>query len=212
MLTHRHSKISGDTLIEVLFATATFSLIAVGGIAIMNKGTAASERALEITLVRNEIDSQAETLRFLNAAYIAAYQTGISNYESQPPAQEWQLMHNSIVSTAASSTTSFGASGSTCPTIPDGSFILNTKKATFIAPASGKFAKADTFSQVTYDASSQLTKAYGIWIEAIRSTTSSDANQADAGYIDFHINACWYSAGQVEPVTIGTIVRLYEPR
>lgn len=200
----------GDTLIEVLFATATFSLVAVGGIAIMNKGTAASQRALEITLVRNEIDAQAETLRFLNASYIAAYQPGVSNYDM--PAQEWKIMHDDIVSTNASSATSFGSNGISCPTLPNGSFIFNTKKAKFISSASGKFASAETYSKVAYDASGQLTNAYGIWIEAVRSETSGDINQSDAGYIDFHINACWYSSGQVQPVTIGTIVRLYEPR
>lgn len=212
MLVRRLSKIKGDTLIEVLFATATFSLVAVGGIAIMNKGTAASQRALEITLVRNEIDSQASVLRFLNASYIAAYQSGVSDYGAGTPAQEWQAMHDSIVSMGATSATSFGASGSTCPTIPASGFILNTRKATFITPASGKFSDADTFSKVIYDQANQLTSASGIWIEAVRSTSSGDEKQADAGYIDFHINACWYSAGQTQPVTIGTIVRLYEPR
>lgn len=206
------SKVRGDTLIEVLFATATFSLVAVGGIAIMNKGTAASQRALEITLVRNEIDSQAATLRFLNASYIAAYQSGRSDYGVGTPAQEWQTMHNSIVSTGATSATSFGTSDSICPTIPASSFILNTRKATFIPPSSGKFSDADTFSKVIYDQADQLTSASGIWIEAVRSTLSGDAKQADAGYIDFNINACWYSTGQAQPVTIGTIVRLYEPR
>jgi len=212
MLARRFLKSRGDTLIEVLFATATFSLVAVGGIAIMNKGTAASQRALEITLVRNEIDSQAETLRFLNASYIAAYQPGVSNYGSDTPAQEWKTMHDNIVATNASSATSFGSNGTSCPTLPKGSFILNTRKAKFVSSISGKFADADTYSKVAYDASSQLINTYGIWIEAVRSTTSGDVNQADAGYIDFYINACWYSSGQVQPVTIGTIVRLYEPR
>ena len=49
-------------------------------------------------------------------------------------------------------------------------------------------------------------------IEAIRSKTIRENNQANAGYIDFHIRACWDSPGQSVPVTIGTIVRLYEPR
>lgn len=205
-------KSRGDTLIEVLFATATFSLVAVGGIAIMNKGTAASQRALEITLVRNEIDSQAETLRFLNASYIAAYQPSINDYGADTPAQEWKTMHDNIVSTNTSSATSFGADGVSCPTLPKGSFIFDTKKAKFISSASGKFFDADDYSKLIYDTSSQLVGAYGIWIEAVRSTTSDDIKQADAGYIDFYINACWYSSGQVQPVTIGTIVRLYEPR
>lgn len=212
MLGFRLNKSRGDTLIEVLFATATFSLVAVGGIAIMNKGTAASQRALEITLVRNEIDAQAETLRFLNASYIAAYQSGVSNYGTDTPAQEWKVMHDDIITTNASSATSFGSDGTSCPTLPKGSFIFNTQKAKFISSTSGKFTNAENYSKVAYDTGGQMTNAYGIWIEAVRSTTSGDLNQADAGYIDFYINACWYSSGQAQPVTIGTIVRLYEPR
>lgn len=212
MLVYNCQKIRGDTLIEVLFATAIFSLIAVGGLSIMNQGTAASQRALEITLVRNEIDAQAETLRFLNASYIAAYQPGVNSYLANTPAGQWQLMHNSIIATGASSASPFGAVGLSCQSLPQGSYILNTKNATFIQPASGKLRQAQTFSQVVYDVSGQVSSADGIWIEAVRSTSSGNPNQAKAGYIDFNIRACWDSPGQSAPVTIGTIVRLYEPR
>lgn len=49
----------GDTLIEVLFAFSILSLVIVGAMTIMNQGTLASQRSLETTLVREEIDSQA---------------------------------------------------------------------------------------------------------------------------------------------------------
>lgn len=212
MLISNYRKYRGDTLIEVLFATAVFSLIAVGGLSIMNQGTAASQRALEITLVRNEIDSQAETLRFLNASYIAAYRSGVNNYPAGTPAGEWQSMHNSIVATGALSASTFGVVGTSCPSSPQGSYILNAKSAKFILPNSGKLHKAQRFSQVVYDAGGQVSSADGIWIEAVRSVSSSDPYQAKAGYIDFHIRACWDSPGQSIPATIGTIVRLYEPR
>jgi type II secretory pathway pseudopilin PulG len=213
MLVASFRKDSGDTLIEVLFATAVFSLIAVGGLALMNQGTAASQRALEITLVRNEIDSQAEALRFLNASYIAAYQIGVSDYAVNTPAGQWQLMHNSIVASGLSSASPFGATGSTtCPSSPQGSFIIDTRNATFVSPSSGNMGLAQTFSKVIYDAGGNLTSAAGIWIEAVRSISVNDNNQAGIGYIDFHIRACWDSPGQSVPATIGTIVRLYEPR
>lgn len=197
----------GDTLIEVLFAIATFSLVAVGGIAIMNKGTAASQRALEITLVRNEINSQAETLRFINASYISAYKKGISSYGSDTPAEEWNTIRNNTVTMSSS----FSAENMSCPQRPDGSFILNSKKAKFVSPSSGVYSQADTYSMITYDGE-ELTNAKGIWIEAVKSKTSIDSNQNNAAYIDFYINACWFSSGQSEPVTLGTIVRLYEPK
>lgn len=199
----------GDTLIEVLFAISIFSLVAVGGLAIMNQGTATSQRALEITLVRNEIDAQAETLRFLNASYIAAYQSGIT-YLPNTPAGQWAVMAGTI---GFNNVSAFGITDDNkCPTHPNGSFILNTHSATFITPSEDKLQPAQIFSKVQYNSSDAVSSAQGIWIEAIRSKTILENNQANAGYIDFHIRACWDSPGQSVPVTIGTIVRLYEPR
>lgn len=198
----------GDTLIEVLFATAIFSLLAVGGLSIMNQGSSTSERALEITLVRNEINSQAETLRFLNSSYIAAYQSGTSSYPSNTPAGQWQIIQNNTV--AAAST--FGANGATCSLPPTGSFILNTKKAKLVALSGINRKLAQTYAQVAYDNSAEISSADGVWIEAVRSTAVINNNQDNADYIDFNIRACWDSPGQSMPVTIGTIVRLYEPR
>jgi prepilin-type N-terminal cleavage/methylation domain-containing protein len=72
----------GDTLIEVLFAVTVFSLVAVGSLSIMNQGTTVAQRSLETTLVRQEIDAQAETLRFVHDSYIAAYPNVVSGEPS----------------------------------------------------------------------------------------------------------------------------------
>ena len=201
----------GDTLIEVLFATAIFSLVSVSGLAIMNQGTATSQRSLEITLVRNEIDSQATTLRFLNAAYIAAYKPNVA-YDVMSPAGQWQKMENEIISWNRTESSTFGANGAACPNLDNDDFILNTHNAKFIKLDTVNFGSAQTYSQLSYAGDSSLSKAYGIWIEATRSATSKDGNEKTAGYIDFNIRACWDSPGQAVPITIGTIVRLYEPR
>lgn len=191
-------KTRGDTLIEVLFAVAVFSLVAVGALSIMNQGTATAQRALEITLVRQEIDAQAETLRFLNASYIESSTT--------TQAIQWMSIQSAIPT--GNNVSAFGA-GTACPSSkPANSFIMNAKKGTIVTD---KFELAPTFSQVRYDDESKLvTHAEGIWIEAVRVGVSGN-NQDNAGYIDFHIRACWDSPGQQVPVTLGTIVRLYEP-
>ncbi len=84
----------GDTLIEVLFAITIFSLVAVSSMAIMNQGTDTAQRSLEITLVRQEIDAQAETLRFLNASYIAnaSFVAGDGSY-----ADQWKNIDNHAI-------------------------------------------------------------------------------------------------------------------
>ena len=60
----------GDTLIEVMFAVAVFGLAAVGAIALMNTGLASVQNSLETTMARQEIDAQAEALRFIHDAYL----------------------------------------------------------------------------------------------------------------------------------------------
>jgi prepilin-type N-terminal cleavage/methylation domain-containing protein len=194
----------GDTLIEVLFAVAIFSLVAVGSLSIMNQGTATAQRSLEITLVRQQIDAQAETLRYLNASYIVGG-SGSS---------EWQQIHNF----AQDHNLTASAFNSTSCVIPANTFILNTHTAKYVEPSGvGKPGFATTYSQVRYDYNANtnnytIHSVEGIWIEPVYSPTSIIPDQADAGYIDFHIRACWDSPGQPTPITIGTIVRLYEPR
>ena len=210
MLISKFQQNRGDTLIEVLFATAIFGLIAVGGLAIMNQGLSASQRALEITLVRNEVDAQAETLRFLNASYIAAYQPN-SSYAANTPAGQWALISENATNDSASN---FSMAGAKCPSssqaLRENSFIINTKNGKYTALNVSTFKPSRTFSQVGYDVNGIITSVEGVWIEAVRSVLSGNPNQA--GYIDFHIRACWDSTGQSTPATIGTIVRLYEPR
>jgi len=210
----RRLKQRGDTLIEVLFAVTVFSLVAVGGISIMNQGTNTSERALEITLVRQEIDAQAEALRFLHDAYVTAYQTN-ATYPVDTPQGQWAEMLKSIIATDTKSASDFGNVTACSSAAPSGSFIINTRSATFIAPDKGKLQPASLYSRVNYgtlNGKSVVDSAEGIWIEAVRSATSSDSGESNAGFIDFHIRTCWETAAKTAPATLGTIVRLYEPR
>jgi type II secretory pathway pseudopilin PulG len=200
----------GDTIIEVLFAIAVFSLVAITGMVLMNQGTNTVHRAVEIASVRQEIDSQAETLRFLQGAYVAARQAygSSATYDPATPAGQWNLIRQYVTSGRSISDM---ATITSCPTsFAQGGFILDTKNARFI-PASqqDRFSRAQTYSQIRYNGSNENTfyRAEGIWIEANRSSSAS-ANT----YIDFHIRACWDSPGQNLPAMLGTIVRLYEPR
>ena len=203
----------GDTLIEVLFAVSVFSFVVVTALTIMNQGTAASQRSLEITLVRQQIDAQAETLRFMHDSYVAAYRTGITYNLSDgagntSPAEEWFAMAKDSTSSKVASDFSVGA---TCPSsAPTGSFILDTKNVVYKKSATS-YALSNTWAQIQYDKDGVFTGSKGMWIEAIRSA-AGDANQANTRYIDFHIRACWSSVGVSVPSTQGTIVRLYEPR
>lgn len=61
----------GDTIIEVMFAFAIFCLIAIISIAMMNAGVSRAEGSLELVTARNELNAQAEVLRFIHSSYIS---------------------------------------------------------------------------------------------------------------------------------------------
>lgn len=202
----------GDTLIEVLFAITVFALIVVTTLTLINQGISAAQRSLEITLARQQVDGQAETLRFLHDSYVHAYYSGIAfdtSDATSTPAEEFYRILDRVATTDADSASALGSTP--CGTPPEGSFVLNTHRAVAMTNST-LFRAPETFPEVQYDGSAVLTSSNGIWIEGIRSNQSTDVRQQNTGYVDFHIRACWAAPGMDEPMNIGTIVRLYEPR
>jgi prepilin-type N-terminal cleavage/methylation domain-containing protein len=190
MLTRRTQR--GVTIIEVLLAITVFSLVSIGAMTIMNQGTNAAQRALEITLVREQIDGQAEALR-------AAQQAATKDSTA------WK----SIIT--GDDTAAFNEEGACPQTESDvsGSFIMDARNGTkagglrFGSVGAEADGTVPPYAQVSYDSG---VKAYGMWIERTKSEK--------AGFPDsygFTINACWYSAGLSTPMHLQTLVRLYDP-
>lgn len=196
-LVGRRRRSGGDTIIEVIFAIAVFSFVAISSLMLMNKGVAAGERSLEITLVRQQISAQAEALRYIQEARVV---TPGSAYGAT-----WVDILNRFSQESASP---YGVNGSECK-LPSGGrpFILNARTAQ-VAPAVslGDSAGMPPYSQVAYNDDSSIKAAYGIWIEAVQSNAVVVRR-----FVDFHIRACWPAPGSSIPMTIGTIVRLYDP-
>lgn len=192
----------GDTIVEVLFAITIFSIVSVAGISLMNKGMAVSQQSLEVTAVRQQIDGQAEALRFLNNAYISEYRASATYAASTPAGQ-----YHSLLGKVGTTVTAFTAGASCAMPTTNRKFIVNTENGTVETDGS-KFTTAKTAAQVRY-ASGVLQQSEGIWIEGVR---SSAASSGGVGYVDFHIRACWDAPGQSVPMTLGTIVRFYDPR
>lgn len=204
----------GDTIVEVLFAVAIFAMIAVGSLSIMNQGTATAQRSLEITLVRQQIDAQAEAIRYIHQSYVTAYQQ--SGGTLTGTAGEWAKMTSKTTGRGADSASPFSnvaASGACSTSVPgQHPFLLNARKAEVwtgipaMSPPNG--VSVPPFAQVSYNQSdSSIQRTYGLWIEAVPS-----AQNGGPGFVDFHIRACWQGPGSSAPMTLGTIVRLYEPR
>ncbi len=61
----------GDTILEVTFAIMIFALIATISMQIMDRDIAMIQGALESEMARNEIDAQAEALRYIQNSYLS---------------------------------------------------------------------------------------------------------------------------------------------
>lgn len=215
----------GDTIIEVLFAVTVFCLVAVGALSLMNQGTAMAQRALEIGLVRAEMDAQADALRYMHNAYIASF--------GQSDSQARAVWKQATSEREVSSAQSFDAmtSGGVCrlPTAAptgdsDGApYVLDIRKLdggpqgnpVMLLSQTDNAEATETFARVRYYQDDQRrvplnpAKPEGIWVQAVRVPLQASGV---LGYYDFHIRACWFTPGQKAPVTLGTIVRLYDPR
>lgn len=96
----------GDTIIEVMFAIAVFCLVAVLSIMMMNLGVNSAENALELVTARNELNAQAEALRFIHSSYISEKTLPLrseitdSQFNRGEKYQQYEQLWNTIVSNA----------------------------------------------------------------------------------------------------------------
>lgn len=197
----------GDTIIEVIFAFVVFSMVAISSLVIMNQGIATGERALEIDLVRNQINAQAEALRFIHDARVVS--------SDGPMAETWNDFLTDYHQAGASPYGELSETGDCrLPGETYSPFILNARTAQIwtgeLEVEYDGLESLPPYSQVAYDDDNNnptvVKAAYGMWIEAVPSSTLVMKR-----FIDFHIRACWHAPGNSVPMTIGTIVRLYDP-
>lgn len=191
----------GDTIIEVLLAITIFSVVAVGGMAVMNQGSNAAQRALEVTLVKEQINSQAEALRAarqMNAGGDSTTWSWIKQRATTDPTTTVDAHGNC-------NDAGFSGSGE--------SFVLNGQTASYLEGARPITIKSENdptappYAQMMYRPTVPATVSYGIWIDA---NQVSDQSSAGVEAYDFTIHACWYSPGQSQPMQLQTIVRLYD--
>jgi len=181
----------GDTIIEIVLAFAIFAVAAVGTMAVLNSGVATTQRNLETTLVREQVDSQAEMLRYIHDTNNPTWATVIGSVVSAPLALE--------------------DSCAVIPSISQGFYlqpVINTANPTATTFARKSVTSATMIDPTTYakiDYASGATQSQGIWIQA----TKAQQNGSVTAY-DFYIHACWNSVGTQVPMTIGTIVRIYD--
>jgi len=170
----------GDTIIEVMLAVTIFSLVAIGAMTMMNSGLSIAQRSLEVTQARQQIDAQAEMLRFVHDR---AREDRSGQY-----ADLWSSIQ--LVDTPQQL-----INVSSCPT--------NIDRAVAFFPSAGEI-KLTT----NYDAPASFSRLDG---DIARGISIQITRVGGGRAYDAYIQACWDSPGSSQPVTIGTIVRLYDP-
>lgn len=226
----------GDTLIEVMLAVGIFSMVAVAVVAVMNSGTSSAQTALETTLTREEIDAQAEALRFIQSAYIADKNAGSSGKYTEL----WKAITGRDIDIVKMNEDDAKAilnySPSSCSGLYDGKvgsngFVINTQKLgnfenvgdVLISYSSDVFKEAVTYPHLTFNSGdrlidpkgNELNDAQGIYILAVKDPNSTTIMGGDSdtmsAYYDFYIRTCWYGSGDQTSSNISTVIRLYDP-
>lgn len=189
----------GDTIIEVLLAITIFSLVGIGAVSIMNEGVNTTQRALEITQVRQQIDAQVDALQAAHQAYSALP-------DDDKDDSEWLKIID-----GGGATASLEQSGP-CPQQADltgGVFTMSPNGTVMPASSLKSIVDEDEEIPVVY---SQIhdNAAYGLWIERQAHAAVNPARFPIA--YDFRVRACWIGAGMTSdnPMRIETLVRLYD--
>lgn len=184
----------GDTIIELVLAFAIFSLAAVTTIAVLNNGIAVTQRSLEDTLVRQQIDSQAEMLRYVHDTNDPLWETlvsGVNVINNPQPFNRGANQCDKVTSSEKAFIVYPGTAGETF------------RRASL--PSANFTDEPDTYALINYSDSN--TRSQGIWIQVAKA--QNDSGKPIEAY-DFYIHACWMSVGSGMPETLGTIVRLYD--
>lgn len=156
----------GDTLIEVIFAISVFSLVAVISLSAMNQSIETAQGSLEVTMARNEIDAQAEALRFIHNSFLSEREYAESE---QVYKNLWKRLTDSNVSGGLSNdyTDVPDLNYSDCKVPYDSSlpnsiqsvhgFVVNTRKIdpanvnnTIIAYSKDKFSPTNLYPRIIY--------------------------------------------------------------
>lgn len=187
MICRQRSAMSGDTIVEVVLAFTIFTLLSISVVAIMNKGINMADRSIEITLIREQIDAEAEILR----------------YAEQTNSAAWQAIRSNL------GTADDATSGITdCPTASElggGSFIANISDTgdvvrTQLSANDAIYSATNTYSSFSLRGTPS---ARGIWVIPVAVEGATDT-------FDMYIRTCWTPAGSSRAETLGTIVRIYD--
>lgn len=202
----------GDTIVEVIFGFAIFGFVAISVITLMNNGLARGQLALETTLVRNQMDSQAEALRLIHQSALLAKST--KSTQGNVMYNNWQLIKSK--NNPNLKPLSLVIDKNSCMDITkfnQNAFAIDVR-SNFLNVLTN-LTNAKTYSRLIYgdlndnnviSKSKNLLSVQGVWIDVKKINPGS----GEKAYYDFYIRSCWSGPSSKVPTTLETIVRLYD--
>ena len=186
-------------------------------------------------MARNEIDAQAEALRFIhNNALTDIGGSGNGSEVWNKIVTKANNPSEAIINPTINECKEVYQNTNTL--VNQKAFIINTRKLNtgdpneiIIAADSNKtFEPAATYPRIIYsngsndntligqDTVSTISKVQGIYIVAVKNSKSTyivkgNQTKLESAYYDFYIRTCWYASNSSAPTTISTVVRLYNP-
>ena len=172
----------GDTLIEVMFAIGFFALVAIISVSVMNSGVNNAERDLELVTARNELNAQAEALRFIHSSYVS--EKTLPDSDQQYKDLWYKIVGNAVTPSEAENSGLLNLAGlGSCEVAYDSSaiglsplqqvnaFVLNTRKINSAVDKSYFSINSTPPSAIfqTTDLSARL-----IFSDGVSGTTSDD--------------------------------------
>lgn len=108
----------GDTLVEAALAIGIFSMVAIAVVSVVSASTTGAQNSLESTITREELDAQAEALRFIHDSYVNDLQS--KKTSDNKYAKLWQAI------TDGSATGALSYNPNTCDDLYNGSGSIKT--------------------------------------------------------------------------------------
>lgn len=182
----------GDTLIEVAIAIGIFSMVAIAVVSVVNTSTSSAQSTLEITIAREEIDAQAEALRFIHNSALIGEDTNTSTAlaNNNGYAAIWKKITNLATTNASALTYS---TPPTCSQLYSSDTLRNTH-AFILNPR--QISSKDP-NKIVYDinTNSTLFKAPSTYPRLVYNTTDNTEGPSNSMYSQGSGNTLYAAEG-----------------
>ena len=191
-------KKKGDTLIEVALAIGIFSMVAIVVVSVVTASTSAAQSALELTITREELDTQADALRFIHDSYVTGSQSADTSQNAY--ANLWKTIVGRAVNESDAGLNDiprtcselYEGNGSMKKTATRNQFVINTRKLSnpsnvsgivLSAASSGTFYEAATYPRILYGGSGQGSTSTNEDLYSQTESASTEIQRVEGIYI-----------------------------